>query len=94
MEQPLYYWDPVIAPSGMVFYQGDVFPDWQGSLLIGGLASQALVRLTLEGTKVTGEARYMQGQRRIRDVDIAHDGSVMILTDSDDGALIQLTPVP
>jgi glucose/arabinose dehydrogenase len=61
MEQPLYYWDPVIAPSGMVFYDGEMFPDWQGSLLIGGLASQALVRLELDGTRVTGEARYREG---------------------------------
>lgn len=91
-EQPLYYWDPVIAPSGMAFYDGDVFPDWQGSVLIGGLAGQALVRLELEGTRVTGEARYLQGQARVRDVDIAQDGSVMILTDSGNGTMIRLTP--
>ena len=92
MEQPLYYWDPVIAPSGMVFYQGEMFPDWQGSLLIGGLASQALVRLTLDGTEVTGEARYLQGKGRVRDVDVAADGAVMILTDARGGALIRITP--
>src|SRR5690606_25918589 len=92
IEQPLYYWDPVIAPSGMVFYEGETFSGWQGSVLIGGLASQALVRLTLDGTRVTGEARYLQGGSRVRDVDVADDGSVMILTDSDDGALIRLTP--
>ena len=92
MEQPLYYWDPVIAPSGMVFYEGDMFPDWQGSLLIGGLASQALVRLELDGTRVTGEARYFQGQGRVRDVDVATDGAVMILTDARSGALIRITP--
>lgn len=91
-EQPLYYWDPVIAPSGMAFYNGELFPDWQGSVLIGGLASQALVRLELDGTRVTGEARYLQGQGRVRDVDVAQDGSVMILTDSRDGALIRLSP--
>ncbi len=92
MEQPLYYWDPVIAPSGMAFYDGDMFPDWQGSLLIGGLASQALVRLELDGDKVTGEARYLQGMDRVRDVDVAADGAVMILTDARRGALIRLTP--
>ncbi len=91
-EQPLYYWDPVIAPSGMAFYDGELFSDWQGSILIGGLASQALVRLELDGTRVTGEARYLQGQGRVRDVDVAQDGSVMILTDSRDGTLVRLRP--
>lgn len=92
MAQPLYYWDPVIAPSGMVFYEGEMFPDWQGSLLIGGLASRALVRLDLDGTSVTGEARYLEGTGRVRDVDVAADGAVMILTDARNGALIRLTP--
>lgn len=92
MEQPVYYWDPVIAPSGMVFYEGDVFPAWRGSVLIGGLGGMALVRLTLENGRVTGEARYFQGEARVRDVDVARDGSVMILTDDSDGALIRVTP--
>lgn len=92
MEQPLYYWDPVIAPSGMAFYDGDLFPDWQGSVLIGGLASQSLVRLTLDGTRVTGEARYLQGQGRVRDIDVAQDGSVMIITDARNGELVRVTP--
>lgn len=92
MEQPVYYWDPVIAPSGMAFYDGAMFPDWRGSVLIGGLAGQALVRLTLEDGRVTGEARYLQGQGRVRDVAVARDGAVMVLTDSDNGALLRLTP--
>lgn len=92
MEQPIYYWDPVIAPSGMVFYDGDVFPDWQGDALIGGLASQSLVRLEIEDGRVTGEARYLQGQGRVRDVDVAQDGAVMVLTDAGNGALYRLTP--
>jgi len=92
MEQPIYYWDPVIAPSGMAFYDGGMFPDWQGDLLIGGLAGQALVRLTLEEGRVTGEARYLQGMARIRDVDVAEDGAITVLTDSRNGALIRLTP--
>ncbi len=69
-----------------------MFPGWQGSALIGGLRGQALVRLELDGTRVTGEARYLQGQGRIRDVDVAPDGAVMILTDSSNGALVRLTP--
>ncbi|MBZ4024014.1 glucose dehydrogenase [Rhodobacter sp. TJ_12] len=92
MEQPIYYWDPVIAPSGMAFYEGDMFETWQGSALIGGLAGQALVRLTLADGRVTGEARYLQGKGRIRDVDVAADGAVMILTDANNGALVRLTP--
>ncbi|MDO6587222.1 PQQ-dependent sugar dehydrogenase [Salipiger sp. 1_MG-2023] len=92
LEQPLYYWDPVIAPSGMVFYDGALFPNWQGSLLIGALAGQALVRLELDGRTVSGEARYLQGQGRVRDVDVASDGAVMMLTDARNGSLIRLVP--
>ena len=54
MEQPLYYWDPVIAPSGMIFYTGDLFPAWKGNLFIGGLGSRNLVRLTIDGERVVG----------------------------------------
>ncbi|MBM3547776.1 MAG: PQQ-dependent sugar dehydrogenase [Alphaproteobacteria bacterium] len=90
MEQPLYYWDPVIAPSGMAFYDGAMFPEWRGSVLIGGLASRALVRITLDGKRVTGEARYLVGEWRVRDVEVARDGAVMILTDHSDGALIRI----
>jgi glucose/arabinose dehydrogenase len=92
MEQPVYYWDPVIAPGGMAFYQGGLFAGWQGDLLIGGLASQALVRLKLAGGRVVGEARYLQGQGRIRDVAVARDGAIMVLTDAPDGALVRVTP--
>ncbi len=93
MEQPVYYWDPVIAPSGMSFYQHDLFPGWRNSVLIGGLATQSLVRLTLEQGQVTGEARYLEGQGRIRDVAVSKDGAVMVLTDAPNGALIRLTPL-
>lgn len=93
MEQPVYYWDPVIAPSGMAFYQGDLFADWQGDILIGGLASQSLVRIRLKEDQVIGEARYFQNELgRIRDVEVAHDGSIMLLTDESNGKLINVTP--
>lgn len=93
MEQPVYYWDPVIAPSGMVFYQGELFAGWQGDVLIGGLASQSLIRLRLKDGRVTGEARYLQGEHgRIRDVAIAPDGAIMLLTDAARGALLRVTP--
>lgn len=91
MEQPLYYWDSVIAPSGMTFYDGRMFEAWRGSLLIGGLRSQALVRLTLDGARVTGEARYELGLGRVRDVEVSRTGAVMVLIDADNGALVRLT---
>ena len=93
MEQPVYYWDPVIAPAGMVFYDGAMFPSFKGDALIGGLASQALVRLKLKDDKVVGEARYLEGRSRVRDVDVdAKDGAIMILTDAKNGTLMRITP--
>jgi aldose sugar dehydrogenase len=96
MEQPLYYWDPVIAPSGMVFYTGDLFPAWKGHLFIGGLASTNLVRLTIKGEKVVDEERLLtdlQPQRdRIRDVKQGPDGALYVITDSKAGRLLKLVP--
>ena len=94
MEQPVYYWDPVIGPSGMAFYDGAMFPQWRGSALIGGLAAPSLVRLTLENNRVTGEARYLTGLGRIRDVAVARDGAILLLTDASSGQLIRVTPGP
>lgn len=91
MEQPVYFWDPVIAPAGMVFYEGAMFPEWQGDILVGGLQAQALVRLTQEGDKVTGEARYLQGVGRVRDVDVGQDGAVWLLIDAKDGQMIRVS---
>ncbi len=76
----------------MAFYRGGMFPGWNGSALIGGLGGQALVRLVIEDGRVSGEARYLQGLARIRDVAVARDGAVMILTDDENGELIRLTP--
>jgi glucose/arabinose dehydrogenase len=84
------HWTPVISPSGMTFYTGDAIPAWQGNLLIGGLSSQALVRLTLDGDTVKAEERIPLGER-IRDVSQAPDGSVYLLTDEDDGKVLRLT---
>jgi glucose/arabinose dehydrogenase len=95
MEQPLYYWDPVIAPSGMVFYTGTAFPAWKGSLFIGGLASTNLVRLTVEGERVVGEERLltdMQPRERIRDVRQGPDGLLYLLTDNPKGRILKLVP--
>jgi aldose sugar dehydrogenase len=63
MEQPLYYWDPVIAPSGLAFYTGEAFPGWQGNLLIGSLRTGLLVRLTLEAAVINGLFQVMRGRR-------------------------------
>jgi len=96
MEQPLYYWDPVIAPSGMTFYTGNLFPAWKGSLFIGGLGSTNLVRLTLAGEKVIGEERLLtdlQPQReRIRDVRQGPEGALYLLTDNPEGRILKLLP--
>ncbi|MDP9324006.1 MAG: PQQ-dependent sugar dehydrogenase, partial [Acidobacteriota bacterium] len=96
MEQPLYYWDPVIAPSGMVFYTGDLFPAWKGNLFIGGLASMNLVRLTVNGDKIVDEERLLKDLQpkpeRIRDVRQGPDGALYLLTDSATGRLLKLVP--
>jgi glucose/arabinose dehydrogenase len=95
MEQPVYYWDPVIAPSGMAFYTGDLFPGWTGSLFIGGLASQALVRLDVQGERITGEERLltdMEPRERIRDVRQGPDGALYLLTDNRAGRVLKLIP--
>jgi len=94
MEQPVYYWDPVIAPSGLAFYDGKLFPTWRGGALIGALRDETLVRLTLRDGKVTGEARYLKGIGRVRDVRVARDGAIMLLTDANDGEIIRVTPAP
>ena len=91
LEQPVYYWDPVIAPSGMVIYDGEMFPEWQGDMLVGGLVAKALVRLDIEGDRVAGEDRYLEGIGRVRDVEQAADGSLMLLTDADNGQMIRVT---
>ncbi|HWL67152.1 MAG TPA: PQQ-dependent sugar dehydrogenase [Geminicoccus sp.] len=91
MEQPVYYWDPVIAPSGMAYYDADLFPEWRGNMLIGGLASQGLVRLILDGDRVTGEERIDLGHR-IRDVKVGPDGAVYAVTDRSGGQILRVAP--
>ena len=88
---PLRSWNPSISPSGVAFYTGDVFSGWRDNVLLGGLSSEALIRLTLDRGKVTGEER-IDMERRIRDVIQAPDGAVLLLSDGDDGELLRLTP--
>lgn len=93
MEQPVYYWDPVIAPSGMTFYTGDAFPGWKGSILVGGMSPGLLVRLAMSGGRVTTEERYIRDlAERIRDVKQGPDGSVYVITDSSQGRILRLSP--
>jgi glucose/arabinose dehydrogenase len=93
MEQPVYYWDPSIAPSGMAFYGGDEFPQWRGNLFVGALGYELLVRLELDGAKVTHEERMLEDLgERIRDVRQGPDGLIYLLTDNEDGRLLRLTP--
>ena len=92
-EQPVYYWDPVIAPSGAQFYSGDAFPDWKGNLFIGGMGARALVRLTLENDRVTGEEHLLTNRKqRIRDVRQGPDGALYLVTDEENGQLWKLAP--
>jgi len=86
-------WTPVIAPSGMMFYQGEAFPDWKGNLFVGGLASTALVRLTVDGDNISGEERLLESLGlRIRDVAEGPDGAIYVITDEDDGEVLRISP--
>jgi glucose/arabinose dehydrogenase len=93
MEQPVYYWDPVIAPSGAVWYTGDRYPGWKGSLFVGSMQPGALVRLTVENGRVTSEERHLaELGDRIRDVQQGPDGLLYLVTDEDEGRLLRVVP--
>jgi len=93
MEQPVYYWDPVISPSGMTIYTGELFPEWRDNVFIGGLSSQALVRLMMSNDRVVGEERLLTDLRaRIREVVQGPEGALYLLTDDTNGKLLKLTP--
>src|SRR5260221_619898 len=93
MAQPLYYWVPSIAPSGMAFYTGEQFPKWKGNLFVGALRDQMLVRLVLDGEKVAKEERLLKGVLgRIRDVRNGPDGFIYLLTDESNGVMARLEP--
>jgi glucose/arabinose dehydrogenase len=93
LEQPVYFWTPDIAPSGITFYAGRQFPKWQGDLFVAALATKQLVRLTLAGERVTGEERLLtELDTRIRDVREGPDGALYVLTDRDGGKIVKLVP--
>lgn len=96
MEQPIYYWDPVIGPSGMTFYTGNLFPAWKGNLFVGGHATNDLVRLVIDGDKVTGEERLLKDLQpkpeRVRDVRTGPDGALYVVTDSAAARILKLVP--
>lgn len=91
LAQSIRHWTPVISPSGMIFYSGDMFPGWRGDALIGGLTARGVVRLELDGSRIVEEDRIDIGQR-IREVAQGRDGSVFLLTDEPDGEILRLTP--
>lgn len=90
MEQPLYFWDPVIAPSGMSFYSGDMFPEWKNDLFIASLSPGGVVRLMLDGTTVIGEQRILSNFGRVRDIAQASDGALWFITDASNGKVVRI----
>jgi glucose/arabinose dehydrogenase len=93
MEQPIKYWVPSIAPSGMAFHSGKLMPAWKGNLFVGALAGQILVRLEVEGDKVGKEERLLEGLgERIRDVREGPDGALYLLTDNSKGRILRVAP--
>ncbi|WP_376697194.1 PQQ-dependent sugar dehydrogenase [Wenzhouxiangella sp. EGI_FJ10305] len=91
MEQPVYFWDPVIAPSGMDFYTGEAFPAWQGDLFVGGLREQRVSRLVLDDNRVVGE-EWLEIGSRVRDVTTGPDGAIYLVTDESDGQVLRIVP--
>lgn len=90
-KEPQYYWDPVIAPGGFTFYDGEMFADWQGDVLASSLNPGGLVRLDMDGDRIAGEERFFAGEFRVWDVEVDTDGAILIL-DSSNGRLLRLTP--
>ncbi|KQR56311.1 PQQ-dependent sugar dehydrogenase [Brevundimonas sp. Leaf168] len=91
-EQPVYYWDPVIAPGGATFYQGAMFTGWDGNLLVAGLKEKHIARLVIQNDRVVGEERLLTDLgERIRDVAVGADGSVWAITDEQNGKLVRLS---
>jgi len=93
MEQPVYFWTPDIAPAGITFYDGAMFPAWRGDLFVAALAGKHLARLVLRGDRVVGEERLLEDlNTRIRDVHEGPEGALYVMTDGNEGAMLRLVP--
>jgi aldose sugar dehydrogenase len=93
MEQPIYFWTPDIAPAGITFYSGELFPEWRDNLFVSALAGRALIRLVLKNDRVTGEERLLTDlKERIRGVETGPDGALYVLTDGNNGRILKLVP--
>jgi glucose/arabinose dehydrogenase len=89
----VYYWDPVVSPSGMAIYSGTLFPEWKGDIFIGGLSSTNLIRLMIRNDKVVGEERLLKDRgQRIREVVQGPEGALYLLTDEANGKLLKIVP--
>lgn len=93
IESPRHVWVPSVSPSGIAFYEGEAFPGWRGSLFVGALNTPGLVRLTVEGDRITGEERLLWGMLRLRHVVMGPDGRVYLLVDQANGRILRLDPV-
>ncbi|MEC8787583.1 MAG: PQQ-dependent sugar dehydrogenase, partial [Pseudomonadota bacterium] len=92
MKQPWLYWDPSIAPSGLTFYQGDMFKEWNGDILVGSLKFTHLRRIKVEGGKPEEQFEYVRDNHaRIRDVEVGPEGAIYLLTDAPNGKVLKLT---
>ena len=93
LTQPVYFWDPVISPSSLMFYSGEMFPAWRGNAFVTSLSQTHLARLVLEGDRVVGEERLLADRReRLRLVKQAPDGALYVLTDGPQGKILRVTP--
>ena len=94
-EQPLHYWDPSIAPSGMAFYTGEAVPGWSGDLFVGALKDQLISRLEVEGGAIVGEEQMLEGEYgRVRTLRDGPDGALWFSTDEADGGIYRITAAP
>ncbi|MCS6931377.1 MAG: PQQ-dependent sugar dehydrogenase [Acetobacteraceae bacterium] len=92
MEDPLFVWTPSVSPSGIAFYEGAAFPGWRGSLFVAALNTPGLVRLSVEGARITGEERLLWGRTRLRDVAVGPEGFLYLVTDEREGRILRLVP--
>jgi len=91
LEKPVIYWTPVIAPGNLAFYKGAMFPQWNGSALVSGLASKALIRLTFDGKGGATQVDRWDVGFRVRDVEVAPDGAIWMIEDTATGRLVRVT---